>query len=155
MSNPDAGDSTESLEETVARLNKTVADLVTVIESGGLQPDSDPSAPPKHYWRLNAIPDPVKIDSWVEYMNRVYTRIKEPILIPACWANHEGLKAEVGTLYGAWRAGFTNKDATALDGQNFHDRWLPGFMTRVPWWIYKSCLEGDCPHDRQPAGPTP
>jgi len=41
-----------------------------------------------------------------------------------------------------WRAAFVDPKASPDAAQNWHDRWLPGFMQRRDTWCHKDCRNG-------------
>ncbi len=111
-------------------------------------PEAFQEGPPSVPWRLTPVPDPLTLTSWIEYFNAVYTPNVAGLrlgVIPPCWELHPGLVAEIGTLYRTWRSAFYDEPTEPESAQNWHDRWLPGFMARRSQWIDKQCSDGNCP----------
>ena len=113
-------------------------------------------APPSVPWRLNPVPDPLDLVSWIDYFNYEYHPASAGMghgVIPPCWEDHPGLVAEIGTLYRTWRAAFYDEPTEPEGAQNWHDRWLPGFMARRSQWIDRKCNDGQCPRRSQRPAP--
>lgn len=83
------------------------------------------------------------LPTWVAWWNLRYAPVNDRRhKIPLCWQEHGGLAAEIATLYWSWLHAFILAKATADAAQNWHDRWLPGFLSRMPMWAPSSCFEG-------------
>lgn len=70
------------------------------------------------------------IDSFVTHYNQTYAVVESEI-IPACWPLHPGLAHELAALYALWVHLFQSGLAPADQVMGWHDRWLPGFQTRL------------------------
>ena len=79
---------------------------------------------------------------WVSWFNENYDPTQKKNRIPECWALHGGLAAEIATLYHSWRRAFLHPKARPDDAQQWHDRWLPGFLHRMDTWCTDECRRG-------------
>ena len=69
--------------------------------------------------------------------------------IPACWANHAEAVRELSTLRAEWERIYGDEDNRDLQGAlNWHDRLLPGVITRLAAAI--RCDEAGCRIARRP-----
>ena len=83
------------------------------------------------------------LPTWVAWWNLRYAPNDAQLRIPDCWAEHGGLAAEVATLEATWRKAFNDARAAPDAAQNWHDRWLPGFLARMKMWLSSDCLSGE------------
>lgn len=83
-----------------------------------------------------------QLSAWVEWLALAYQPVQPAHKLPACWAEHPGLRAELLTLFHVWQTAFLDPQAAPDAAQNWHDRWLPGFLSRMPNWAPGSCLNG-------------
>lgn len=83
------------------------------------------------------------LPAWVAWWNLRYAPTSRAQQIPYCWLEHDGLAAEIATLYWTWRKAFFDAKATADAAQTWHDRWLPGFQARMKTWVPTDCLNGN------------
>lgn len=52
--------------------------------------------------------------------------------LAGCWPNHREALWELGTLHAEWQRTFGGTDGTDLDrAEWWHERWLPGALTRL------------------------
>lgn len=79
---------------------------------------------------------------WVKWLFDAYRPALPADVLPTCWAEHPGLVAELLTLWHCWQAAFLDPEASPEAAQNWHDRWLPGFLSRIPRWTPGSCING-------------
>ncbi|GAA2062015.1 hypothetical protein GCM10009839_86370 [Catenulispora yoronensis] len=56
-------------------------------------------------------------------------------LIPPCWPAHGSILEELTTLWWSRYLAFDAPGARIADAQAWHDRWLPGFLQRLPGWM--------------------
>lgn len=78
------------------------------------------------------------LDTFVHHhYNPVYA-VKVGELIPACWPLHPGLAHELPAFYAQWVYVHQSGLADAEKAMHWHDRWLPGFRTRLPGWLGSS-----------------
>jgi hypothetical protein len=98
-------------------------------------------------WSLSDLADaddPVRLAAlrpWVGWLNDVYGTAAAAAHIPACWAQHPGLVAELLTLHHAWQAGFPD-GASPEAAQAWHDHALPGLRSRLAGYVHRDCLTG-------------
>ena len=78
---------------------------------------------------------------WVDYLNTTYTWTAAH-LIPPCWPVHPGLERELTTLYWTHYEAFETEQATPDAAQVWHDRYRPGFHSRLATWISPECQLG-------------
>jgi hypothetical protein len=92
---------------------------------------------------LGDIEDDAAFPVWVAWLGSHYV-IPETgkSIVYDCWAKHDAVVAELATLWQAWRAAFLDPKASPDAAQNWHDRWLPGFMQRRDTWFHKDCRNG-------------
>lgn len=150
QTDPMVGQRIGALEKAVEQLLATVGQIVERRESDGQQ------AP----WCVHQPPDLEEdddsdgldpLDRWVEWANQIYRHQNwepERLLVPVCWRVHPGLAAEVATLMWTWQRAFVDAAATADAAQNWHDRWLPGYLGRLSSWVDSGCLKGSCRRQR-------
>lgn len=101
-------------------------------------------------------PPPTKdvdvLATWVAWFNVRYAPQEHTKRIPYCWEQHGGLAAEVATLAAAWRRAFNDAKANTDAAQMWHDRWLPGFQSRMRQWVPADCFDGNHREPRPEAG---
>jgi hypothetical protein len=85
---------------------------------------------------------------WADYLNTTYTWTDDH-LIPPCWPVHPGLERELTTLYWTYYEAFETEHSTPAAAQIWHDRYLPGFHTRLATWTTPECRQGK--HQPRPA----
>lgn len=94
---------------------------------------------------LHAEPAPdinTDLTVWVTWWKTNYEPAQAADRIPECWLQHPGLVAELMTLWHVWQAAFLDPKANPEAAQNWHDRWLPGFLGRIPHWVPNNCMSG-------------
>jgi len=98
-------------------------------------------------------PPPMKnvdiLPTWVAWWNLRYAPQDHTKHIPYCWPQHGGLAAEIATLAYTWQKAFNDVKATSDAGQMWHDRWLPGFLQRMRFWVPADCFDGTHKEDRR------
>jgi len=93
---------------------------------------------------LGDIEDDAAFPVWVAWLGSHYV-IPETgkSIVYDCWAKHDAVVAELATLWQVWLAAFVDPKASPDAAQNWHDRWLPGFMQRRDTWFHKDCRNGN------------
>ncbi len=134
----------DELATLVGELMKSVGDHETILTHLLGQPTL-------HDWCPADVPAPLDLPRWCAWMNQTYTPFAGRRPIPECWQQHPGLAAEIGTLFAAWRAAFQDAKATPDMAQNWHDRWLPGYLSRLDRWVHDYCWDGN--HQPTPRPP--
>lgn len=150
---PPADDtSAPSLPERVADLEADMSQAARLIkiladQSSGEEPaeaEGEPAQRPP-WLLLGDIDDDASFSTWVTWLGSHYT---EPTtgksIVPDCWRNHDAVVAELGTLWQAWVFAFLHPKSHPDNAQNWHDRWLPGFMSRRTTWFHTDCTSGRC-----------
>lgn len=96
------------------------------------------------WFALCDIEDDATFPVWVAWLGSHYV-IPETgkSIIYDCWAKHDAVVAELATLWQVWLAAFVDPKASPDAAQNWHDRWLPGFMQRRDTWFHKDCRNGN------------
>lgn len=97
-------------------------------------------------WCYHQPPPMVNVDvlpTWVAWYNLRYAALEPSKQIPYCWEEHGGLAAEIATLAHTWRKAFNDVKANTDAAQMWHDRWLPGFLSRMRWWAPADCFDGE------------
>jgi hypothetical protein len=133
------------LRAQVARLQKTLAKLVSANDSDSVLPPWLPFPPPR------AAEDPdhraetplFTLAHFVRYYNETYVGRagSRAIAIPDCWLDHPALVAEIATLTYTWRAAHLGTNANIKDAQHWHHQWRPGFAERLAAeWVHAQCL---------------
>jgi hypothetical protein len=85
---------------------------------------------------------------WVDHLNATYAWHPAQ-LIPPCWPLHPGLQRELTTLYWTYYEAFETPPTSPSAAQVWHDRYLPGFQSRLPAWTTSQCQQGN--HQPHPA----
>ena len=129
------------LEQRVADLSEAVTILLDHAEKQRGDGDSPSGGAPS--WLHASPPEADDADTWVRWWNENYRPTRSADRIPECWREHPGLMAEVLTLHATWQAAFADSEAEATAAQNWHDRWLPGFLHRMRTWVEQTCLQGE------------
>jgi hypothetical protein len=65
---------------------------------------------------------------WVTWLRDRYPIAKR---VPACWAEHPEVVEELTALWLAWHAAYEKVDAPLTAPAEWHDRWLPGLLSRL------------------------
>lgn len=52
--------------------------------------------------------------------------------LPSCWYRHPGLVEELSALHIAWCRAYRDPNAPATAAIEWHDKWLPGVISRIP-----------------------
>lgn len=122
-----------ALLDDVRDLADAVAGLATQLENqgrGGLASGTTPwcwrdlsSEAAEALW--------TELTEWVKWLRGRYPVAEQ---LPACWPEHSELVEELTALYAAWKATYRNPEAHPTAPVEFHDRWLPGFLSRVKAW---------------------
>jgi len=60
-----------------------------------------------------------------------------------CWPNHREALWELGNLHAEWKRIYNRKRPLLDAALVWHDRWLPGALTRLKD-VMKGCRAGDC-----------
>lgn len=97
-------------------------------------------------WCYHQPPPMINVDvlpTWVGWFNLRYAPLEHSKRIPYCWEEHGGLAAEIATLAVNWQKAFDDVKANSDNAQMWHDRWLPGFLSRMRWWAPAACFDGD------------
>lgn len=92
------------------------------------------------------------LPTWVGWWNLRYAPQEHTKRIPYCWQEHGGLAAEVATLAFTWQKAFNDVKANGDAAQMWHDRWLPGFLQRMRYWVPADCFDGTHKEDRRVSG---
>ena len=131
-----------SLRELVTSQARAIEAIDQVMSKMVDLRDSKPRPAPWTYHE----PPPVEgvdiLPTWVGWFNLHYAPLDHTKQIPWCWAEHGGLAAEIATLAFAWRTAFDDVKANHDAAQMWHDRWLPGFLSRMRWWTPADCFDG-------------
>ena len=147
---PDGGaDELVELRRQVASLRDLITSQARAIEAidevmSKLVDVRDGSVRPAK-WTYHQPPPVEGVDvlpTWVGWFNLRYAPLDHTKQIPWCWEEHGGLAAEIATLAFAWRKAFDDVKANHDAAQMWHDRWLPGFLSRMRWWIPADCFDG-------------
>ena len=91
---------------------------------------------------------------WAELADWVgWLRGRYPLAgtLPGCWWRHPELVEELTALYRAWTGAVAGGTAGTYNAIEWHDRWLPGVLTRVKTWGIERCAHQRTHYDR-PAG---
>jgi hypothetical protein len=56
----------------------------------------------------------------------------ETAKLPTCWYRHPAAVEELSWLHQAWRAAYEKPDAPPKEAGEWHDKWLPGVLKRLP-----------------------
>lgn len=140
--------SPENLERRVAELEEALDVMVSTVEhlvgaAGRPGGKNRPGEPPA--W-LHGRPAGDSLAEWVTWFNESgYLPAQPNHRIPACWAQHPGMAAELLTLWHTWQHAFCDPEAEPEAAQNWHDRWLPGVLSRIGVWTPSRCLNGGHP----------
>jgi hypothetical protein len=136
------------MEVDLAQASGLLARLAQQVTGSGdaaaPRPAGDGAEPPRVPWFvLGDIEDDAPFPVWVAWLGSHYV-IPETgkSIVYDCWARHDAVVAELATLWQAWRAAFLDPKASPDAAQNWHDRWLPGFMQRRDTWFHKDCRNG-------------
>lgn len=143
--------------DEIAELQREVADLRDLVQAQGRALEAVDVAVTKVVdlregtlrpapWSYHLPPPMTDVDvlpTWVAWYNLRYAPLEYTKRIPYCWQQHGGLAAEIATLAYAWQRAFNDVKANSDAAQMWHDRWLPGFLSRVRWWAPASCLDGN------------
>jgi hypothetical protein len=141
----------ETLSDLVNRQNRAIEAIDGVLgklldaREGELRP-----AP----WCYHEPPTMKNVDvlhTWVSWWNLRYAPQDHTRHIPYCWQQHGGLAAEIATLASTWQKAFNDVKANADAAQAWHDRWLPGFLQRMRYWVPADCFDGTHKEDRRAA----
>lgn len=62
--------------------------------------------------------------------------------IPECWPQHRDLIMELSWLCQEWLRVYRTADGTPARAGDWHDRWLPGLLRRLPSSSAGGCLDG-------------
>jgi len=139
------------LEAELAQASGLLARLAQQVTGSGDAPvprtagDGAGAEPARWPWFvLGDIEDDATFPVWVAWLGSHYV-IPETgkSIVYDCWAKHDAVVAELATLWQAWRAAFLDPKASPDAAQNWHDRWLPGFMQRRDTWFHKDCRNGN------------
>jgi len=68
---------------------------------------------------------------WVGWLRGRYPIAEQ---LPACWPQHTELVEELTALHAVWNAAYLDAAAHPSGAADFHDRWLPGTLTRIRTW---------------------
>ena len=138
------------LEAELAQASGLLARLAQQVTGSGDAPvprtagDGAGAEPARLPWFvLGDIEDDATFPVWVAWLGSHYV-IPETgkSIVYDCWAKHDAVVAELATLWQVWRAAFVDPKASPDAAQNWHDRWLPGFMQRRDTWFHKDCRNG-------------
>jgi len=138
------------LEAELAQASGLLARLAQQVTGSGDAPvprtagDGAGAEPARLPWFvLGDIEDDATFPVWVAWLGSHYV-IPETgkSIVYDCWAKHDAVVAELATLWQVWRAAFLDPKASPDAAQNWHDRWLPGFMQRRDTWFHKDCRNG-------------
>jgi len=139
------------LEAELAQASGLLARLAMQVTGSGEAPvprtagDGAGAEPARLPWFvLGDIEDDATFPVWVAWLGSHYV-IPETgkSIVYDCWAKHDAVVAELATLWQVWRAAFLDPKASPDAAQNWHDRWLPGFMQRRDTWFHKDCRNGN------------
>ena len=109
--------------------------------AGGAGAGAGPARWP--WFVLGDIEDDASFPVWVAWLGSHYVMPETgQSIVYDCWAKHDAVVAELATLWQVWRAAFVDPKASPDAAQNWHDRWLPGFMQRRDTWFHKDCRNG-------------
>ena len=136
------------LEADLAQASELLARLAMQVTGSGDAPApraaGDGAEATRWSWFvLGDIEDEATFPVWVAWLGSHYV-IPETgkSIVYDCWAKHDAVVAELATLWQVWRAAFVDPKASPDAAQNWHDRWLPGFMQRRDTWFHKDCRNG-------------
>jgi hypothetical protein len=130
------------LQTEVKKLREKVDDIAGKLAAAQASGGDEPSAPRWDGRGPGAEAGQLAgLRSWVDEVLRVqypgYLRS-----LPPCWPGHREALWELGTLQAEWTRVYGG-DATPLaDAQWWHERWLPGTLTRLKTAI--TCDTGGC-----------
>ena len=63
--------------------------------------------------------------------------------IRPCWPGHPAARWELATLWASWREVYERKSPSLRLARDWHDRWLPGVLTRLNERM-RGCTPNDC-----------
>ena len=154
----DPADELADLRRQLASLRELVHTQARAIEAVddvmGKLVDTRQARPQPAPWCYHQPPPVDNVDvlpTWVAWFNSRYTPLDHTKHIPYCWPEHGGLAAEIASLAFAWRKAFDDVKANHDAAQMWHDRWLPGFLSRLRWWAPSECFDGT----HKPSRPEP
>ena len=88
------------------------------------------------------------LEDFVGFLNRRYASSPDHLL-PPCWAEHGALVEELTTLLWTRRSAFEAPTATPELAQGWHQYYLPGFHSRLRFWLGDDALK--CRAGQHPA----
>lgn len=126
----------EQLHTAVKKLQES---LTEALDKHRLKP------PPAPWWCVDQAEGEEMLASlrqWVEtFFRRHYPGYADRL--PRCWANHPEAVWELSTLRAEWDRIYADEDNRDLQGAlNWHDKWLPGALSRLSGAI--RCDEAGC-----------
>lgn len=148
------GNEPASTEARVAQLESDLAQATQLLAALAQQVSGDtgdvpagsygqPASQRWPWFVLRDTEDDAPLSAWVSWLGSHYI---DPdtgkSIVYDCWHHHDAVVAELATLWQAWRAAFLDTKASPDAAQNWHDRWLPGFMQRREVWFHKDCRNG-------------
>jgi hypothetical protein len=114
----------KKLDEKVEGLSKTLADAM---DHGQLKPPAVP-----RWDNLSQEQEAAQLAQLREWVNRVL-RVQYPdYTLPACWEAHRAALWELGNLQTEWQRIYADPHGADLEATLwFHERWLPGTISRL------------------------
>ena len=122
----------QDFDQMINEFTDALADLVTRMES--LELGSEHRTNPTTPWcwrdigREASIELTAQLSEWVAWVRSRYPLARK---IPDCWAKHPETVEELTALWLAWQAAYQDNNAPFTAAADWHDRWLPGFLSRI------------------------
>jgi hypothetical protein len=101
--------------------------------------------PPAPWWRVDEAEGKKMLAELCEWVDEFFRRHYPDYMakLPRCWANHPEAVWELSTLQAEWERIYGDPDNRDLAGALWwHERWLPGVLTRLAAAI--RCDESGC-----------
>jgi hypothetical protein len=135
----------KKLDEKVEGLAGTLADAM---DRGQLKP---PAAP--RWDNLGQEQETAQLAQLREWVNRVLRAQYPDYTLPACWEAHRAALWELGNLQAEWQRIYAGPRGADLEAALwFHERWLPGTISRLTRAINSDGAFGCRVHDARTRG---
>lgn len=137
-------DQLDGLPDKVRDLARMVRSLADVVEAANRPAGSGEEAGCRLWLAAPVAPGAVRqvLDELVEWVKAVFLRYADARkVLPECWLWHPDIVEELLWLMTAWQSAYAGETATVFQAADWHDRYRPGVVRRLPQLARNCSLE--------------
>lgn len=137
-------DQLDGLSGKVRDLARTVRTLADEVKAAQRPAGSGEPAGCRSWLAAPVAPDEVRhvLDELIDWVMAVFLRYADARkVLPECWLWHPDIVEELLWLMTAWQSAYAGETATVFQAADWHDRYRPGVVRRLPQLARNCSLE--------------